>query len=93
MIACSEPLKESLAMSAPGAAELDSLRSVAVPYLAGLDGRDARRLLRWSGLDMDYKGRLEGVVTGQAVACGAMVPEGTSIRVSLQEGEPETQGR
>lgn len=93
MIACSEPLKESLAMKAPGAAELDTLRNVAVPDLAGLDGRDAKKLLRWSGLDMDYKGRLKGVVAGQAVACGTMVREGTSIRVSLQDGKPETQAR
>ncbi len=95
MIASSEELKASLVPVSPVSRGLDSLDSVAVPDLVGLGGRDAKRLLKWSGLDIGYKGRLGGVVESQALACGAMVGRGTRVGVTLRDpaAEPRTKNR
>lgn len=86
MIASSERLKEQLAITVPEKLALDTLKAVAVPELSGLQGHDARRLLEWTGLVMEYDGSLKDVVTGQEVVSGAMVDAGASIKVTL--GKP-----
>lgn len=83
MIAVSEPLKKKLAMTSPAEEVLDSLEAVAVPKLVGLQGRDARKLLEWTELVMEYDGRLKDIVIGQQVAPGTMVVPGSAVRVTL----------
>ena len=83
MIASSEPLKEALALVSPEKQLLDSLKAVAVPELGGLPGRDARCLLKWTGLAMEYEGSLNDIVTGQGVASGTMVDAGSPVKVTL----------
>ena len=83
MIASSEPLKRALAIASPEKEALDSLKAVAVPELGGLRGRDARRLLEWTGLVMEYDGSLKDVVTGQGAVPGSMVDAGAPVKVTL----------
>lgn len=89
MIAVSEPLKRELAIACPVEETLDSLKAVAVPELLGLRGRDARRLLEWTELVMEFDGSLKNIVTRQRVAPGTMVEPGSAVQVTL--GEPVTQ--
>ena len=81
MIASSESLKEKLGMTSPEFP--DSVNIVTVPELNGLKGREAKRLLEWTGLAMEYDGNLKDVVTRQAVASGTMVEQGVPIQVTL----------
>lgn len=83
MIAVSEPLKKKLALVSPEKQALDSLRSVTVPEVLGLYGRDARRLLEWSELIMEYSGNLKDVATKQRPASGSMVDTGSIVKVTL----------
>lgn len=89
MIAVSEPLKRELAIACPVEETLDSLTVVAVPELVGLRGRDARRLLEWTELVMEFEGGLKDIVTRQKVAPGTMVEPGSAVQVTL--GGPATQ--
>lgn len=83
MIAVSEQFKKSLAIVSPEKRVLDSLKTVAVPELVGLPGRDARRLLEWTELVMEFDGSLKDVVTRQGVASGTMVDLGSAVKVTL----------
>lgn len=87
MIALSEPFKKKLALVSPVEQELDSLTSIAVPEVLGLQGRDARRLLEWSELTMEYNGNLKDVVTSQGPASGSMVNAGSVVKVTLGDVE------
>ncbi len=87
MIAISEPLKQKLALVSPRQRELDSLSLISVPQLVGLPGRDARKLLEWSDLVMEYRGNLNDVVTAQATASGSMVDAGSVVQVTLGAAE------
>ena len=87
MIAISEPLKHKLALVSPRQRELDSLSQISVPQLVGLPGKEARKLLEWSELVMEYRGSLEDVVTAQATASGSMVDAGSVVQVTLGAAE------
>ena len=83
MIACSEEMQKNLAIRSPEKSLIDSILTVAVPELRGLKGRDAKRLLKWLELEMDYSGDLDGVVVGQSVTPGSKVLKEKVIRVTL----------
>ena len=54
-----------------------------VPQLTGLLGRDASRLLKWHGLEMDSSGDMDGCVGRQSIAPGQKVKKKTVIKVTL----------
>lgn len=83
MIACSGEMQKNLAMRSPRQEQLAALRSIAVPDLSGLSGRQARSLLQWVGLGMDYSGDLDDRVVGQDLPAGSMVEERGKVRVRL----------
>jgi len=83
MIFSSEKLKKELAIVSSGKEALDRLQAVAVPELGGLPGKDARRLLEWTGLVMEYEGSLKDSVAAQEVASGTMLAEGSPVKVTL----------
>ncbi len=86
MIACSGEMQKNLAIRSPEKTLLDSIVTVIVPELRGLSGRDARRLLKWLNLEMDYSGDLEGVVVRQSIVPGSRVAKEKIIRVVLASG-------
>jgi len=86
MIACSEEMQKNLAFRSPQQTMLETAKAVAVPELVGLRGRDARRMLQWLKLEMEYSGDLDGVVAAQSVLPGKMVEISRVIRVRLSEG-------
>lgn len=85
MIACSEEMQKNLAFRSPQQSIIDSAKAVAVPQLVGLRGRDARRMLKWLKLEMEYSGDLDGVVATQSVPPGKMVAPERTIRVSISQ--------
>jgi len=85
MIACSEEMQKNLAFRSPQQGMIESAKAVAVPDLAGLRGRDARRLLKWLRLELEYSGDLDGVVATQSVLPGRMVEPSRVIRVTLSQ--------
>lgn len=82
-LACSLEMQRRLKMDTPEKARLDSIRTVVVPDLKGLDDREASRLLKWSGLVMDHAGNKKGYVLSQSVAPGTKVPKETKVTVTL----------
>ncbi len=83
MIACSEEMQKKLSFCSAEQAALDSVSTVVVPELTGLQGRDARRLLKWHNLEMDFSGDLDGSVARQSVAPGQKVQQKKIIKVTL----------
>ncbi|ABL66711.1 Peptidoglycan glycosyltransferase [Chlorobium phaeobacteroides DSM 266] len=83
MLACSEELQKNLAFRAPEQGVIDAIATVAVPDLHGLKGKDAKRLLEWLGLVMEYTGDSDGLVVYQNVTAGVPVDKESIIRVKL----------
>ncbi len=83
IIACSEEIQKNLSISSPEKSLIDSIVTVVIPDLRGLSGRDARRMLQWLGLEMDYSGDFDGVVVRQGTAPGSRVAKKRVIRVAL----------
>ena len=86
IIACSEEMQKNLAIRSTEKSLLDSIVTVVVPELRGLKGREARRLLKWLDLEMDYSGDFEGGVVSQSIAPGSRVIKKKMIRVVLASG-------
>lgn len=82
-LACSLEMQRRLKMNPPEKALLASISTVVVPDLKGLDGREASRLLRWNGLEMQDAGRSSGYVLSQSVAPGTKVSKETKVTVTL----------
>lgn len=83
MIACSSEMQKNLAMRS---LELDSIAAVTtivVPDLSGLSGKDAKQLLSWLNLSMEYSGDFDGAVIAQNIQPGNKVPSGQVITVRL----------
>ena len=83
MIACSPEMQKKLAFRSTEQAAIDSVSTVVVPQLTGLLGRDASRLLKWHGLEMDSSGDMDGCVGRQSIAPGQKVKKKTVIKVTL----------
>ena len=83
IIACSEEIQKNLSISSPEKSLIDSIVTVVIPDLRGLSGLDARRMLQWLGLEMDYSGDFDGVVVRQGTAPGSRVAKKRVIRVAL----------
>ena len=83
MIACSGEMQKKLAFRSTEQAAIDSVSTVVVPDLAGLQGRDAERLLKWHNLEMDSSGDMDGCVGRQSIAPGQKVKKKTVIKVTL----------
>ena len=83
LLACSEELQKNLAFRSPEQRVIDSTKTVAVPDIKGMKPRDAERLLKWLGLEMDSNGGFDGVVKAQNVAPGSKVEKSRIIRVKL----------
>ncbi len=83
MIACSEEMQKNLSFRSPEQAVIDSLHTIAVPQLAGMNRQEAKRLLKWLKLDMDYSGDSDGVVVGQSIAPGVKVEKEQLVKVVL----------
>ncbi len=83
MIACSGEMQKKLAFRSMEPAASDSVSTVVVPDLAGLQGRDAERLLKWHNLEMDSSGDMDGCVGRQSIAPGQKVKKKTVIKVTL----------
>ncbi len=83
IIACSEEMQKNLAIRSSEKLLIDSISTVVLPDLRGLSGEDARRMLQWLGLEMDYSGDFEGVVVRQSIASGSRVVKKRVIRVVL----------
>ncbi|MBM3162751.1 MAG: PASTA domain-containing protein [Chlorobi bacterium] len=83
ILACSEELQKNLAFRSPEQGRLDSTLTVSVPELRGLGVRDAERLLKWLGLEMDSNGVFDGVVSAQHILPGSKVEKSRVIRVKL----------
>ncbi len=83
MIACSPEMQKKLAFRSTEQAAMDSVSTVVVPQLTGLLGRDASRLLKWHGLEMDSSGDMDGCVGRQSIAPGQKVKKKTVIKVTL----------
>jgi len=86
MIACSEEMQKKLSFCSTEQAALDSMSTVAVPELTGLQGRDAQRLLKWHNLEMDFSGDIDGSVARQSIAPGQKVQKNKIIKVTLVSG-------
>jgi len=89
ILACSEELQKNLAFRSPEQGLLDSTKTVAVPELKGMKGRDAQRVLKWLGLEMESSGGFDGIVTSQNVPPGAKVEKTRVIRVALSSKTPK----
>ena len=83
MIACSPEMQKKLAFRSTEQAAIDSVSTVVVPELTGLQGRDASRLLKWHNLEMDSSGDMDGCVGRQSIAPGQKVKKKTVIKVTL----------
>jgi len=83
ILACSEELQKNLGFRSPEQAVIDSTTTVAVPDLKGLKGEDARRLLKWLGLEMESSGASDGVVSAQSVRPGMKIAMSAIVRVKL----------
>ncbi|NMW20482.1 MAG: transpeptidase family protein [Chlorobiaceae bacterium] len=83
MMACSEEMQKKLSFCSPEQALLDSVSTVTVPQLMGLQGRDAERLLKWYNLEVQFSGDLDGFVVSQSIAPGQRVEKKRMIRVTL----------
>ena len=83
MIACSVEMQKKLAFRSTEQAAIDSVSTVVVPELTGLQGRDAQRLLKWHNLEMDSSGDMDGCVSRQSIAPGQKVQKKTVIKVTL----------
>ena len=86
MIACSEEMQKNLAIHSTEKSLIDSIVTVVVPELRGLKVRDAQRLVKWLGLEMEYSGDVEGLVVVQSIAPGSRVDKKKMIRVTLASG-------
>jgi cell division protein FtsI (penicillin-binding protein 3) len=82
-LACSLEMQRRLKMNPPEKALLATISTVVVPDLRGLDDREAMRLLKWNGLEMQYQGKGAGYVLAQNVAPGSKVRRETKITVTL----------
>nr|WP_318656942.1 PASTA domain-containing protein [Chlorobium phaeovibrioides] len=89
MIACSGELQQNLSMHSAEQEELRSIRTVAVPELAGMSAADAKRLLRWLGLRMDVSGERKGFVVAQSIAPGSRVEKKRTITVTIADQDME----
>jgi len=89
MIACSGELQQNLSMHSAEQEELRSIRTVAVPELAGMSADDAKRLLRWLGLRMDVSGERKGFVVAQSIAPGSRVEKKRTITVTIADQDME----
>ncbi|ACD91526.1 Peptidoglycan glycosyltransferase [Chlorobium limicola DSM 245] len=89
ILACSEELQKNLSFRSPEQSLLDSTKTVAVPELKGMKGRDAQRVLKWLGLEMELSGGVDGVVTSQNVPPGTKVEKTRVIRVGLSSKTPK----
>ena len=83
MIACFPEVQKKLAFRSAEQAALDSVSTVVVPDLAGLEGRDAERLLKWHNLEVDSTGDMDGCVGRQSIPPGQKVKKKTVIKVTL----------
>lgn len=83
IIACSEEMQKNLSISSPEKSFIDSIVTVVLPDLRGLSGQDARRMLQWLNLEMEYSGDFDGVVVRQSIAPGSKVPKKKVITVVL----------
>ena len=86
MIACSGEMQKNLAFRSPEQAGIDSVSTVAVPELVGLKGNEAKRLLKWLKLEVDFSGDVDGVVVSQSIAPGLRVEKKRIIKVRLATG-------
>jgi cell division protein FtsI (penicillin-binding protein 3) len=83
MIACSGEMQKKLAFRSTEQAAIDSVSTVVVPELTGLQGRDAQRLLQWHNLEMASSGDMDGYVARQSIAPGQKVQKKTIIKVTI----------
>jgi len=83
IIACSEEIQKNLSIRSSEKLLIDSIVTVVLPDLRGLSGTDARRMLQWLDLEMDYSGDFDGVVVRQGTAPGSRVAKKRVIRVAL----------
>ena len=83
MIACSEDIQTKLSFCSAEKVALDSVSTVVVPELTGLQGHDAQRLLKWHNLAMECSGDMDGSVTRQSIAPGQKVQKNQIIKVTL----------
>jgi len=83
MIACSEDIQKKLSFCSAEKVALDSVSTVVVPELTGLQGHDAQRLLKWHNLAMECSGDMGGSVTRQSIAPGQKVQKNQIIKVTL----------
>jgi cell division protein FtsI (penicillin-binding protein 3) len=83
MMACSEEMQKSLALRSPEQNLLDAVRTVSVPDLRGLSGREVQRLLKWLDLGMEFTGSLDGNVVSQSVVPGRKIEKKSIVKVAL----------
>ncbi|MBN1279032.1 MAG: transpeptidase family protein [Chlorobium sp.] len=83
MLSCSEELQKNLAFRSPEQAVIDSTTTVVVPDLKGMKADDARRLLKWIGLDMKSSGAADGIVGSQHIKPGSKTAQSGIVRVKL----------
>lgn len=82
-VACSREMQRRLDLRSPEKAKLDRIATVAVPELRGLTGREAERLLKWSGLGTELAGDPDLPVVSQSVGAGTKVRKEAVVRLSL----------
>ncbi|TLU88581.1 MAG: PASTA domain-containing protein [Chlorobium sp.] len=83
MMACSEEMQKNLALRSPEQELLDAVRTVSVPDLRGLSGREVQRMLKWLDLGMEFTGSIDGNVVSQSVAPGQKIEKKTIVKVAL----------
>ncbi|NTW82213.1 MAG: transpeptidase family protein [Chlorobiaceae bacterium] len=83
MMACSEEMQKNLALRSSEQELLDAVRTVSVPDLRGLSGREVQRMLKWLDLGMEFTGSIDGNVVSQSVAPGQKIEKKSIVKVAL----------
>jgi len=84
-LACSREMQRRLAMRSAEKSNLDRISTIAVPELKGLTGREAERLLKWSGLGVKFAGNPDEVVLQQSLSAGTKVQKEVVVRLTLAQ--------
>jgi cell division protein FtsI (penicillin-binding protein 3) len=84
-VACSREMQQRLAMRSTEKSNLERIATVAVPELKGLTGREAERLLKWSGLGVEFVGNPDELVLQQSVEAGAKVQNKQVVKLTLEQ--------
>ncbi|NTV02282.1 MAG: transpeptidase family protein [Chlorobiaceae bacterium] len=84
-LACSREMQHRLAMQSVEKANLDRIVTVAVPDLTGLTGREAERLLKWSGLKAEFAGSPDETVLRQSLEAGVKVQKEAVVRLTMAQ--------